>query len=283
MNSKMNDPAQNPLRKFFNTPKGYALATMFVLMLIAMTHRADDKGMQSAVVAVVTALVLDLVIRLMQRRRRLFSDGGVVTGLIVALVLSSTSPWYVVAISTAIGIVSKHVLKVKKKPIFNPAAFGLLVAIPLFATGQSWWGDLAALPMWCTVFVIVGGFLVAQRVNKFPQVFAFIGVYFSLFLILGLLKTGDAADALRNPIVNSALFMAFFMLTDPPTSPGRYKDQVWFGGIAAAVSVAIYALFGGLSYLLIGLLVANVWKVWSNRVTDSTHHPLKPVTYPSEG
>ena len=52
-------------------------------------------------------------------------------------------------------------------------------------------------------------------------------------------------------------FLAFFMLTDPPTSPNRYGDQVWFG-LMAAVSACLTQLLGaGQVYLLIGVLVAN--------------------------
>ena len=61
----------------------------------------------------------------------------------------------------------------------------------------------------------------------------------------------------REPFVQAALFLAFFMLTDPPTSPNRYGDQVWFG-LMAAVSACLTQLLGaGQVYLLIGVLVAN--------------------------
>jgi enediyne biosynthesis protein E5 len=53
------------------------------------------------------------------------------------------------------------------------------------------------------------------------------------------------------------VFLACFMLTDPPTSPGRYRDQVWFGALAAVTSCAAQLLGLGESYLLVGLLVGN--------------------------
>ena len=54
------------------------------------------------------------------------------------------------------------------------------------------------------------------------------------------------------------MFFAAFMLTDPPTSPARPRDQVWFAMLAAAISVACLAVnVGGVYYLLIGLLAAN--------------------------
>src|SRR5581483_9516877 len=66
------------------------------------------------------------------------------------------------------------------------------------------------------------------------------------------------ADAFRQPMTGAAAFFAFFMLTDPPTSPARTSHQVWFSVIAAAIGVLCLALnAGGVYYLLIGLLTAN--------------------------
>ena len=109
-----------------------------------------------------------------------------------------------------------------------------------------------------------------SKVNKFPQVFAFLGVYFAVFAIMSLIGVGDVADALRAPFVNSALFLAFFMVTDPPTSPAKYKDQIKFGLLTGAISAVDYLVFGGLAYLLIGLLIANAWNAWKTANKKAT-------------
>jgi len=50
------------------------------------------------------------------------------------------------------------------------------------------------------------------------------------------------------------------MLTDPPTSPVRYRDQVVYGGIVAVASTALYLTLGGVYFLPAGLLVGNAWE-----------------------
>jgi len=251
------------------TPKLYTLVVLLLIATIAGIG-SDSRGIINAGIAMITAILLDGAIFILQSRKRLFSDGGVITGLIVALVLGSSTPWYIIAGSTAIAIGSKHVFKIKNKPIFNPAALGLLVAIFLFSSDQSWWGAFTELPVWSVAFLLIGGFLVTERVNKFPQVLAFLGGYFVLLLVMGYYGVGLAGDALRTPFINSALFLAFFMVTDLPTSPGKYKDQIWFGMITAIVSIIIYKLFGGLTYLLIGLLVANGWNALRVHIGSSS-------------
>ncbi len=241
------------------TPKRYVLIVLLIITAIAGTNSADHKGIFQAGVAVLTAILCDGIVALFQGRKSLFSDSGIITGLIVALVLSSSTPWYITAAATLIALVSKHLFKIQRRPVFNPAALGLLVAIFLFSSGQSWWGAFAELPVWTIAYLLVAGYLVTQRVNKFPQVLAFLGSYFLLLLIMGYFGTGHAGDALRPPFINCALFFAVFMVTDPPTSPAKYRDQIWFGIITAIVSASIYLVFGGLAFLLIGLLFANAF------------------------
>jgi Na+-translocating ferredoxin:NAD+ oxidoreductase RnfD subunit len=62
--------------------------------------------------------------------------------------------------------------------------------------------------------------------------------------------------------LQAALFFAFFILTDPPTSPVKYVDQLVCGAIVAAASFATFELVGAACYLLAGVLVGNVWEAW---------------------
>jgi Na+-transporting NADH:ubiquinone oxidoreductase subunit NqrB len=245
--------------KLIITPKGYILIVLLFITGIAGLNTPAYGGFINAGAAITTAVVLDLLGGLLRKRKRLLPDGAIITALIISLVLSANVSWIFVALTTAIAIASKFILQFKKKPIFNPAAFGLLAAILLFSSEQDWWGGFSTFPAWCIGYVLIGGYIVTSRSNKFPQVFAFLGLYYSLFLALAIWSKGDVSEVFRVPFINSALFLAFFMVTDPPTSPGKYAHQIIFGSIAAIVSVAVNITIGGLSYLLVGLLTANLF------------------------
>ncbi len=284
--ARQSPPQPNALQKYLKTPKGYVLVLLLILMVIdTALYAPDRRGILNVAVAMATAVVIDLIVALLRgQNKRLLSDGGLVTGAIVGLVLAPSVSVPITMIATAVAIASKHLLKSGRKPWFNPAAVGLLFSSVVLHTGQSWWGDLADLHPLEIVFVIVIGYLITSRINKFPQVLSFLGAYFAILAITGFLHWGHAAftpgDALRWPLINSALFMAFFMLTDPPTSPGKYKDQVWFGVITGVVGTLIYLLFGGLNYWLIALLVANAWKAWAGRqvVSSTLKEPVQRAT-----
>ncbi|WP_083402028.1 RnfABCDGE type electron transport complex subunit D [Bacillus sp. MUM 116] len=254
-------------KKWLKTPKGYVTTAMVFYLIIASIGSKSIQGIENSIVAIGASFIVEYILcRVLDRRSS--KDSTVITALIISLILSFTTTWMVVAGTAVLAILSKHLLVYKKKPVVNPAAFGLLLSIFIFQTGQSWWGAFGDLPVWTIVFLLIGGYLVTERVNKFPQVFSFLGTFFLLLLLLGLMNKGDAADALRPPFINAALFFAFFMLTDPPTSPAKYKQQVIFGVLAAVAGVIVYGLFGGLTYLFIGLFAGNLYNYWNKRFSS---------------
>ncbi|PSR33061.1 MAG: hypothetical protein C7B46_11715 [Sulfobacillus benefaciens] len=271
--------------RFVKTPKGVVLTGLAVLTLVASLFPQGKIGLWHAVVADLTAVSIDALVALVLRRRVTFSTGGLITGLIVADVLSSLTPLYLVILTTVVALMSKHVIRRGRKPIFNPAAVGLVFALSLFSSGQSWWAALTLLPIWYLAFLLAIGVYVALRVKKYPQVLAFLGTYFALLLAMALLHLGlrsdTPGDALRVPFINAALFLGFFMLTDPPTSPAITRDQVLFGVIVGGIAVILFALFGGLAYLLIALLLGNLWSAslaWMRRAVFTRPVATSPGT-----
>lgn len=264
----------NELQSFWKTPKGMLLAILLGVAAIAGVHEGAP-AVANVAAGMGGAIIIDICFAVLQEHKRIFPDGAALTGLIVAMVLGTNTPWYLCAVTAGLGIAGKHLLKIKRKPIFNPAAFGLAAAILLFHTGQSWWGGFSLLAPWWTVLLVAAGMLITDRVNKFPLVLSFLGIYFALILGLAFVKPNMAADALRMPFTTSVLYLAFFMVTDPPTSPAKPNEQVLFGAIAAVVSVADYVVLNGLSFLLLGLLVANAYN--GLRLFVASRAPARPV------
>lgn len=252
------------IEKWLKTPKGYAILAIIAYLLIASIGYKNILGIKNAFVAVLIAVLVDILCNIAKSRKWSKPDGAVITGLIISLILSSSTSIGSIAATAAMATLSKHLLRYKNKPIFNPAAFGLLLSVLFLQTGQSWWGAFGDLPSWTLLFIMAGGFIVTNRINKFPLVFSFLGTTFILLLIMGLLNIGDAVDALRPPFINATLFFGFFMLTDPPTSPAKVREQVLFGIFIAAAGTIIYGIFGGLIYLYVALSMANFYR-WQKK------------------
>jgi Na+-translocating ferredoxin:NAD+ oxidoreductase RnfD subunit len=251
------------LRRFLRTPKGLLTIVLTILVALAAPHeglRVVAPGLSSAVLV---AGLLDAAILRARHTRWYFPSGAVLTAMLVAMVLSAQSPWYVTAITAAVAVLSKYVLRSRAGNTFNPAALGIVALFPLFHAGQSWWGALPEVTPIAQAALLITGVFIADRVNKLPLVIAFLGVYYLLFT--GTAFAADPAsvsEVFRTPDLQAVLFFAFFILTDPPTSPVRYRDQLVFAVIVAAVSFAVFEWIGAVYYLLAGVLAGNAWEGW---------------------
>jgi Na+-translocating ferredoxin:NAD+ oxidoreductase RnfD subunit len=249
------------LRRFFRTPKGLAIIVLAVLVVLASLGsgvRLVAPGIASGVIA---AMLVDAPILRYRTGRWVFPDGALLTGLFVAMILSPHEPWHVTAMTSVVGVLSKYVFRVGLANVFNPAAFALVATFYVFDTGESWWGALPELAPAAIVALIATGVFVANRVNKMSAALSFLGAYYTVATVAAFLgNPARVAELYRAPDVHAALFFAFFMVTDPPTSPPKAKDQVVYGAIVAMVSYAVFELIGAAYFLLAGLLAANIWE-----------------------
>src|SRR5262249_13926758 len=133
--------------------------------------------------AIAAAALVDAPILRWREKAWDFPSGAVLTGLIVAMVLSPQEPWRITALISAIAIVSKYVFRTRSANVFNPAALAIVATFYVFDTGQSWWGALPDVAPVAIVILFAGGVFIADRVNKLPLVLAFLGAYFLLFTL----------------------------------------------------------------------------------------------------
>lgn len=252
------------IRRFFRTPKGLLIIALAILVALAAPGEGIALVAPGLVSAVIVAGLVDALALRAIRNAWEFPSGAILTGLIVSMVLTPHEPWYVAACTSAIAIASKYIVRTRSANVFNPAALALVATFYLFNTGQSWWGALPEIAPLALVVLFAAGAFITDRVNKVPLVLVFLGTYFALFTLTAFLgNPGKVAEIFRAPDLHAVLFFAFFILTDPPTSPVKYPDQLVCGVIVAVVSYAIFEWLGAAYYLLAGVLVGNVWEAWN--------------------
>ncbi len=239
------------------TPKIQLLVILAALLLIAAPPAGGLALLPNLLAAVLPAVLIDGIWMGIESRRVRIPTSALLSGLIIFFILSTNESWMVLAWTSCFAILSKRIVRTRREHIFNPAALALLWAPIAFGSGESWWGGLADLSWaWIALLLAVGAF-VADRMNKFPLVLTFLAAYFGFFTLASVVNPHGVAEMFREPFLQAALFLAFFMLTDPPTSPNRYGDQVWYG-LLAALSAGVAQLLGaGQVFLLVGVLVSN--------------------------
>lgn len=265
------------MRKFFRTPKGLLLVVLTLMVAIAAPGEGLPIVLPGLLAAVGVSALMDLVILRARTGGWEFPSGAVLTAMIVAMVLSSREPWHVTTATAALAIASKYVFRYRTANIFNPAALAIVATFYLFNTGQSWWGALPDVHPAALVVLFAAGIFIADRVNKMPMVLSFLGAYYLLFT--GTAFVSDprwVAEIYRTPDAQAVLFFAFFILTDPPTSPTKYRHQMVCGLLVAVTSYVFFEVLGVVYFLLAGVLVGNVWEVWRRwrlHVQRERQHP----------
>ena len=161
------------VRRFFRTPKGLLIIVLAILVALAAPHEGIVLVAPGLASAVIVAGLIDVLILRRTRNAWEFPSGAVLTGLLVAMVLTPQEPWYVAACTSAVAILSKYLFRTRSANVFNPAALALVVTFYIFDTGQSWWGALPEITPLVVLFAT--GVFIADRVNKIPLVLIFLG------------------------------------------------------------------------------------------------------------
>jgi Na+-translocating ferredoxin:NAD+ oxidoreductase RnfD subunit len=256
-------PPRAALAKFFRTPKGLLIVVLAGLAALAAPGESTPGAWINLAAAALAAMAIDAPILRWREGEWQFPSGALLTGLFVAMLLSPHEPWGVIAATTGAGILSKYLFRTASANVFNPAALAVVASFHVFGTGHSWWGALPDLSPWMVAVLVATGAFITDRVNKMPLVLVFLSTYFLLFTASAFAaEPGPLAEIYRAPDLQMVLFFAFFILTDPPTSPVQYRDQLICGVLVALVSYAAFQLVGAAYYLLAGVLVGNVWEAW---------------------
>jgi Na+-translocating ferredoxin:NAD+ oxidoreductase RnfD subunit len=268
------------LRRFARSPKGYLLTALAALTAIAAPSVGLHAALATLAWSALGAVGMDLALGRAGDGGWRFPSSALHTGMIVGLVLGTTEPWYAALTAGALAIDAKHLLRLGRTHIFNPAALGLVAVTALFGSGQSWWGALPGLPLLLPL-LLVAGYLVASRANKLPAALGFLGIFAALCtggaLLAGTGTVNSLSELFRPPLLNAALFFAAFMVTDPPTSPVAFAEQAVFGGLVAVAAFAIYLATRGVYFLPLALLAGNVaWAVYRELKRSRNRREARP-------
>jgi Na+-transporting NADH:ubiquinone oxidoreductase subunit NqrB len=140
-------------------------------------------------------------------------------------------------IAAAIAISSKSIFQFRGKHLFNPATFGVVFAI-VFLPG-TWvspgqWGQDFAIAGW----VVMLGILVTQRARRADISWTFLSFYLGA-LAIRIAYLGQRWAVWTHQLESGALLLfAFFMISDPMTSPNARCGRVAHAALVASLAYA---------------------------------------------
>ena len=179
------------------------------------------------------------------RKKTLFIPySAIIMGLILSLIINPYTQWFQVLVSCVAAIGTKHLVRVKQRHIFNPAATGLLVTWVIYQTHPSWWSATLYPPTTLTIpnlviflSLLALAFVSCYKYKRFNTFLSFILSFTILSLLLSpSISITPLISRLLNPVI---LFYAIVMLPEPMTSPVNKKRQILYGCVVAFIYTLI--------------------------------------------
>jgi enediyne biosynthesis protein E5 len=221
-------------KRFFSLDNRY-IAPLFITCILIAGHLSFGilESYKKTGIAIVASILTELLLARIFMGKWPNIASAYITGISVGILVRSPAFWPYV-LCAVISIMSKYVLRVHGRHIWNPSNFGISVLLflaPAAVAGLSiQWGNYL-LPM---IVVWILGSVTIARLHRFHITGAYVACFIA-FAFLRSVLTGSPWQSEIAPLTGPMyqLFI-FFMITDPKTT---VRSKYW-----QCVVVAIVAL-----------------------------------------
>ena len=227
--------------KRLKDPRYYQIVVLGSLLCYGVFVLDFGIHWQNALTIMLTAQAVQLIGTRAAGLDRFDPLSALITSLSLTLLLR-TDEIALAGLAAIIAIGSKFVIRAGGKHIFNPANVALVTL--MLASDSAWvssgqWGSatIGAFALACL------GFLVLTRAKRAETTIAFI-VGYGVLLFGRAIWLGDPLSIPLHQLQNGALLIfAFFMISDPKTSPNSALGRSLYGAIVASVAFSIQYVF----------------------------------------
>lgn len=247
-------------------PENRYLAPIFIscILLAGQLSFGILESYKKTLLAIATSIAAELILGKFFYGKWPHPASAYISGISVGILVRSPAYWpYVVC--ALVSIISKYVLRLKNRHIWNPSNFGISVLLFLapeaVATLSIQWGN----NVWPMLVIWVLGSVIIYRVHRFNITATYV-LSFLAFAFLRSWITGHPWLAEVAPITGPMyqLFI-FFMITDPKTTVRSRTGQCVVAFLIAFVEMImrlnhiIYAPFYALFLVGPAAFLLEMW------------------------
>jgi enediyne biosynthesis protein E5 len=241
--------------RLLRDPRHFQIAALASLLAYGIGWLGFDMALSRALLILGTATAAQWACERVVGLPRFEPRSALISGLSLCLLLR-TSDDLLAALAAFLAVASKFLVRVRGKHVFNPT--NVAIALVVLVSGRAWispgqWGDSAFF-----VFLIAcAGGLVVWRALRSDVALAFLASW-SAFLFGRALWLGDPLSIPLHQLQSGSLLLfAFFMISDPKTTPDTRGARFLFGtlvaGAAFYLQFVLYRPSGGLILALVAL------------------------------
>ena len=222
-------------------PRLYQIAVLGLLVTYGVVVLDFGIHWYNALAITATALIVQLAGTRLTGLPSFDPRSPMISALSLTLLLRTDFVLLAMA-AAAIAIGSKFLVRFNGKHVFNPANVAIVSMMLLsddvwISTGQ--WGNAAigAFALACL------GFIVLTRAKRAETTITFLLAYAAL-LVGRAIWLGDPLEIPLHHIQNGALLIfAFFMISDPKTTPNTATGRILYATLVASIAFAIQFVF----------------------------------------
>lgn len=183
--------------------------------------------------AIAAALLTQIVCARLSGSPKIDLRSPLITGLSLSLLLRANAAW-LPALAGVLAIASKFVFRIDGRHIFNPAGFAIVLLLAVtngiwISPGQ--WGT----SLWLASLLIFLAILVLQAAERSDVALFFLGAHTALLVARAFWLGDPLVIPLHQMQSGSLLIFAFFMISDPKTTPDARAARLVFAVAVAAL------------------------------------------------
>jgi Na+-transporting NADH:ubiquinone oxidoreductase subunit NqrB len=255
-------------------PRYYQIATLGALVLYGLFALELEIDITIATTVLTLALMTQWACTRIVALPRFDPKSALISGLSLCLLLR-TNYLALAALAAVVTIGSKFAIRVDGRHLMNPTNFGLVALMS--TTGLVWvspgqWGSQA---FFLLLMASLGG-LVIHRADRSDVTYAFIAFYGAI--VAGrALYLGDPMELPLHHLKNGAfLLFAFFMLSDPKTTPDSRPARILFALIVALGAAFVHFVLFEPNGFLWSLAVCSITTPVLNRLFPGRRYAWLP-------
>jgi Na+-translocating ferredoxin:NAD+ oxidoreductase RnfD subunit len=247
-------------------PRLHLAAVIVSLQVLGQVAFDFDLSIAQILVALLTCAVLEVAIAFRRQHVIMWPASALLTGNGVAFILrvpgTEHGDWWslhgawIFAGTAAVALLSKYLIRVRGRHVFNPSNIGLVVCFLLLGPERAdplafWWGPMSGWLVLALAIIVAGGFAILSRLRLLA-----IAVWFWLAFAAALAFVALGGHAMTaswhlGPITGGEfwrvlvfspeiLVFLFFMITDPKTVPaGPAGHRAYAVGVALLAALLI--------------------------------------------
>ena len=227
-------------RGFWSDARHYQIAALATLLVYNLGFLDFAARPLDSALAIAAALLTQAVCTRVFGLPSFDPRSPLITGLSLSLLLRADAPW-LPALAAVLAIGSKFLLRVDGKHIWNPAGFAIVVLLATadgvwISPGQ--WGSTA----WFAALVAFFAILVLGAARRADVAIFFLASHAALLFARAWWLGDPLAIPLHQLESGSLLIFAFFMISDPRTTPDSRLGRCLFA-LAVALTAHYLAFF----------------------------------------